>query len=85
MKDLQKYLEKFKNLLGNKVFIESCCENVFKELNLPISKKDFDVVGGVIRLKSKNPVMKSELKLKKNKILKSVNLCLGKEGVFDIY
>lgn len=84
MKNIQEYLTRFKSLIHNKLFIELCCEGVFKELKLPVSKKDFEVVGGVLKLKTKNPLMRSELRLKKVKVLKEINLKLGKDLLFDI-
>lgn len=84
MKDLQTYLGRFKDLLNNKAFIEVCCEEVFKDMNMPLSKKDFDVIGGVLSLKFKNPLVRSELHLKKEKILNCINEKIGKKKIYDI-
>lgn len=84
MKNIQSYLSRFKNLLTDNNHFNEGCELVFKKINIPLTKKDFIIVSGVIKLKNKNPLVKSEIFLKKEKIIKELNNQFGKSVIFDI-
>lgn len=83
MKNIHSFLDKFQGLLFKKVKQEIVIEDVFKEFGIPLTRNDFTCKVGVISLKN-NPILKTQVFLKKNLILKKLEERLGKNIFTDI-
>ncbi|MFA4890204.1 MAG: hypothetical protein WC587_01025 [Candidatus Paceibacterota bacterium] len=79
------FLEKFKNLKPPKKFTQDETIKIINDI-LGISLKDGDIEqkGMALFIKSKNPAMKSEIFLRKNKILEDLSKKLGHKAPKDI-
>ncbi len=84
MKNILSFLDRFKNLVRSKTYIEECCEAVFKELLLPLSKEDFEIIGSVLHIRSYSAPLKSEIRLKKQIILLRIKEKSGSSAILDI-
>lgn len=72
------YLTKFKNITPPNRFIkEKCIAAVKEELGVKLSSNEIDVRSGVVYIKA-NQIIKSEILLNKNEILRKLNLQLKK-------
>lgn len=73
MFNIAKYLEKFKILKNSKFFLRDLVvEGVKKITNIEIDPKKVDVKDGLVRI-SEKPIIKSEIFIKKAKILEEIN------------
>ncbi len=80
MNGIGSFLEKFKRLLGNDVFLrEAVAQAIFNLFKIKIEPKDVIVKDGTAVIKA-HPVFKNEIFLKKNQILEE----LKKNGVSGI-
>lgn len=69
MFDIGKYLEKFKKFSQSRDFLRNSVAEAVKEIcNIEIDPKKIEVKDGVARI-SERPIIKSEIFLKKTKIL----------------
>lgn len=69
MFDIAKYLEKFKKFSQSRDFLRNSVSEAVKEIcNIEIDPKKIAVKDGVARI-SERPIIKSEIFLKKSKIL----------------
>ena len=69
MFDIGKYLEKFKKFSQSRDFLRNSVAESIKEIcNIEIDPKKIEVKDGVARI-SERPIIKSEIFLKKTKIL----------------
>ena len=69
MFDIEKYLEKFKKFSQSRDFLRNSVAEAVKEVcNIEIDPKKIEVKDGVARI-SERPIIKSEIFLKKTKIL----------------
>ncbi|MFA6797407.1 MAG: hypothetical protein WCR40_01740 [Candidatus Paceibacterota bacterium] len=77
MFDIAKYLEKFKVISCSRDFIRNSLAEVIKNIcYIEIDPKKIDVKNYVARINEK-PIVKSEIFLKKEKILKSLSEEVG--------
>lgn len=69
MFDIGKYLEKFKKFSLSRNFLRNSVAEAVKEVcNIEINPKKIDINNGIARI-SERPIIKSEIFLKKSKIL----------------
>ena len=73
MFDIAKYLEKFKVMSNSRDFLRNAVAEAIQEIcNIEINPKNIVVKEGVARV-NERPIIKSEIFLKKTKILEFVN------------
>lgn len=83
--NIGKFLERFSNLKPSKGFIQDgAVMAIGKVLNLKISSDDIEWRGGVIYFKIKNPAVKNEIFLNKEKILEILKERLGAKAPKDL-
>ena len=83
MFDIAKYLEKFKVMSCSRDFVRNSLADSIKQIcHIEIDPKKIDIKGGLARI-NERPIIKSEIFLKKDKILKSLSEEVG-EKVKDI-
>jgi hypothetical protein len=83
MFDIAKYLEKFTRLSMTRGFLkESVVASVKEICGIDIDKNKIDEKDGIIRI-NERPIIKSEIFLKKTKIIESLEKKIG-EKVTDI-
>jgi len=83
MFDIGKYLEKFTKLSTSRSFLRESVASSIKEVcGFDIELTKIDEKKGIVRI-SERPIIKSEIFLKKQKILNSLEKKIGKK-VFDI-
>ncbi len=72
------YLARFKKLKPPADFVKSEIIKIIKDiLGADLKATDITCKGGVIYIKSKNPVLKNEIFIKKEKILEALGKKLG--------
>ncbi len=72
MFDIGKYLEKFKKFSQSRDFLRNSVAEAIKEIcNIEIDPKKIEVKNGIVRI-SEKPVIKTEIFLKKSKILNNL-------------
>lgn len=72
------YLTKFKNINPPNAFIKEKCVVIIKErLDVELSCDEINVRSGIVYIKA-NQIIKSEILLNKNEILRKINLQLEK-------
>jgi hypothetical protein len=73
MFDIAKYLEKFREMSLSRGFLKTAVLEVIKEVcKIDIDPKKIEVKGGIVRINEK-PIIKTEIFLKKTKILNILN------------
>lgn len=83
MFDIAKYLEKFKVMSCSRDFLRNSLADSIKQVcHIEIDPKKIDIKAGLARI-NERPIVKSEIFLKKDKILKSLSEEVG-EKVKDI-
>ncbi|MFM2357753.1 MAG: hypothetical protein RJA61_490 [Candidatus Parcubacteria bacterium] len=83
MKNIQSFLDKFQGLLFKKVKQEIVIEDVCKEVGIPLIRGDFTLKETVLSIKN-NPILKTQIFLKKTSLLKKIEERLGKNIITDI-
>ncbi len=84
MFNIEEYLSKFKVILKKDGAIKGVIKDVLdKELKTNISKEDIKISQGIIFLKAP-PILKSEILLRKNKILEKISNKIGSKKIQDI-
>jgi hypothetical protein len=80
MFDIAKYLEKFTKLSTSRSFLRESVASSIKEVcGFDIDPSKIDEKEGIVRI-SERPIIKSEIFLKKQKILKSIESKIGLPG-----
>lgn len=80
-----KYLDKFKNLKPPQKFMQDeVAEVIQRLLNVSIESENINERGGVLYIKIKNPSVKNEIFMNKNKILEELSKKLGSRTPKDI-
>ena len=78
------YLKKISKFSDDKETLDISVISTFRNvLGIELSLSDFVFKDGILTIK-KSPVVKSEIMLKKSKLLKNINSYLNSEKVFDI-
>ena len=78
MFDIAKYLEKFKAMSCSRDFVRNSLAEAIKQIcHIEIDPKKIDIKDGLARI-NERPIIKSEIFIKKDKILKSLS-----EEVFE--
>ena len=81
MFDISKYLEKFSKLSTSRGFLRESVVSSIKEIcNFDIEPTKIDEKNGIVRI-SERPIIKSEIFLKKQRILNSLEKKIGKKVV----
>jgi len=84
-KNIGNFLERFANFRPSKNLIkEESAKVIGALLNIEIKPDNFEERDGILFLKSANPVLKNEIFLKKNQILKVLKDKLGSQSPCDI-
>jgi len=73
MFDIAKYLEKFRTMSNSKIVLRNFVAEAIKEAcAIDVDKKRIDIKDGIVRIKER-PIIKTEIFIKKVKILDLLN------------
>ena len=84
MLDVSSFLEKFKHLIEtDRSMKDSVINSVFKVLSFKLAENNITVKGGTITIKA-NPVLKSEIFMKKELILEEIRTSSGNKNIKEL-
>ncbi len=82
--NISQYLEKISKVYNQNISLREAVVGSLKDLvKIELSDKDLILKNGILNIKT-NPVIKTEIFIKKKRIIEEINKRLGEKKVFDI-